>query len=169
MNIKKAKRTRKTIECEWVEDGAKFDSVERENPLPEFNKTFDALAPVAAAVCHFPKSYATGLRVVGLILQEMGGTEAVQFICRKDIDDAQKEFQFKTPPRLLTAPVQEGKYTPPLRGEDAALVQEAIEAAKAYIRGDRAQGTIAFEGEEEADDGSGLIEPADEPLDLKTA
>ena len=97
----------------------------------------------------------------------MGGTEAVQLICRKDIDDAQKEFSFKTPPRLLTAPVQEGKYTPPLRGEDAALVQEAIEQVKTYCRGERAQGTIAFDEPDASDDGSGIEEPeAGEVLNL---
>lgn len=159
MNIRKAKRTRKTVEIQWLEDQAKFSLNERDNPLPKFTEAFDALSAVAVVICHLPKKYTESLRVSGIILGEQGGVETVQLECHKDIDDAMKEFCFKTPPRLLATPTQEGKYTPPLDKNSASLVFAAIEQIKGYVRGERAQGVIAFEKPNESEDGSGEQEP----------
>lgn len=159
--IVSVKRTRKTIEIAWKQGDASFDLSERDNPLPGFNKAMDALAPIVSTICHLPPKYSEkGLRVVGFRMGEQSGAETVSLKARKDIDDAAKEFAFTTPDRLLAHPTTPGKYTPPLDKADAALVHEAVEQAKLYVRGERAQGQIAFEDDDgEGDDGSGEADP----------
>lgn len=152
IGITSVKLGRKTISIAWTQGEASFDLCERDNPLPAFYPAFTALASVAGIICHFPKNYAEeGLRIIGLTIGDAGGVNTISIKAKKDIDDAQREFSFSTPTRLLAHPIQEGKYTPPLAKEDAALVGEAIEQAKAYVRGERAQGQIAFEGDDDDD------------------
>lgn len=148
--IVSVKRTRKTIAIAWTQGDAAFDLEERDNPLPAFTKAMDALTPIVGTICHLPKAWTdTGVVVKGFKMGEQGGTPTVSLTARKDIDDAAKEFAFKTPERLLAHPTQPGKYTPPLDAAEAELVQEAIEEAKRYVKGERAQGQIEFEGEDE--------------------
>lgn len=161
IEIVSVKRTRKTIEIGWKQGDASFDLSERDNPLPGFNKALDALAPIVSTICHLPAKYSEkGLRVVGFKMGEKSGALTVSLTARKDIDDAAKEFAFTTPDRLLMHPTEPGKYTPPLEKDEANLVTEAVEQAKAYVRGERSQGQIAFEDEDgEGDDGSGDADP----------
>lgn len=150
-------RTRKTIRLAWNQGEASFDLEETENPLPSFLKALEALTPLVATICHFPAKYAeTDCRVCGLIIGSKGGADTIVLDVRKGLDDAAKEFKFKTPERLLKHPEEEGTYTPPLTDEEAALVYTMIEEAKQYIRGERAQGVLPVLGEteegEDADD-----------------
>lgn len=168
MEIRKVKITRKTIEIEWYEDPAVFDAKERDNPLPSFTDSFKALPPVACSIAHFPPKYAENLTVTGMVMGEQGGARTVALVCRKTLDDASKDFVFKTPPRMLAHPTEEGAYSPPLTGEDAEKIENAIEEVKKYVRGDRAQGLIAFETETESEDGTGIAQPdLGEEMDLK--
>jgi hypothetical protein len=165
IDIHTIKRTRKRIEINWTQGEAKFGLKERDNPLQSFNLALDALAPLVSTICHLPDDYAkTNLRVVGVVMSEQGGTEMVSIIARKGLDDASKEFLFTTPARLLAHPTEPGSYTPPLSNAEAAAVFEVLEQAKLYIRGERAQGQIAFEGD---DDEEGE-EDANDPLPFET-
>lgn len=167
IDIVSVKRGRRNVVIHWRQGDAHFVIDERDMPLPSFYKAFDALCPVAATICHLGVKYTqSGLRVVKMDMGEKGGTSTVALHCRKDIDDAAKEFAFKTPERMLAHPTQEGKYTPPLPSTDAALVEDMIEEAKRYVRGERAQGQIVFEKDED-DDESGE-EEAGELLPLHT-
>lgn len=150
-------RTRRTIRIAWDQGDSSFDLEETENPLPSFLKALDALAPLVSVICHFPASYSeTNCRVCGLKIGSKGGADTISLDVRKGLDDAAKEFKFKTPERLLAHPSEEGTYTPPLKDDQAALVYSMIEEAKAYIRGDRAQGVLPVLGDteegEEAED-----------------
>jgi hypothetical protein len=99
----------------------------------------EALVPLVAVICHFPSKYVeTDCRVCGLIIGSKGGADTIVLDVRKGLDDAAKEFKFKTPERLLAHPEEEGTYTPPLKEAEAALVYTMIEEAKSYIRGERA-------------------------------
>lgn len=161
IEIASVQRTRKTVVIFYRQGDGKFDLDERDNPLPSFGQAFDALTPLVSSILHVPETWAAeNLRVVGLIMGEQGGAATVQLVCRKSLSDASKEFPFKTPPRLLAHPTEPGSYTPPLINAEAALVWEAVEQAKLYVRGDRAQGQIAFDdGDAGADDGTGTTEP----------
>lgn len=164
IEIVSVKRTRKTIAIKWRQGDATFDLNERDNPLPSFYEALDALPPIVATVCHFPPTYADeGLRVIGVVIGEKGETPTASFIVRKDIDDAAKEFAFKTPERLLAHPTNPGKYTPPLSNKDADLVYAVVEEAKRYVMGERAQGQIAFEDEGE-EQGDGPLNDEGDPL-----
>ncbi len=154
IEIVSVKRTRKTIEIHWRQGDSKFDLNERDNPLPAFAHAMDDLASLVPTICHLPAKYAeSGLRVVSFKMGEQGGAETVTLICRKDIDDAAKEFAFTTPARLLAHPATPGKYTPKLDDEDGERVHAAIEQAKLYVRGERAQGQIVFEDNDGDEDG----------------
>ncbi len=146
-------RGRRNVIIHWLQGDAKHSLDERDAPLPAFYEAFDALPTVAATICHLGAKYAAkGLRVVKMDCGEKGGAPTVTLHARKDIDDAMKEFAFKTPERLLAHPTTEGKYTAPLIAADVALVEELIEQAKQYIWKNRAQGQIVFDGDEEKDD-----------------
>jgi hypothetical protein len=152
IEIVEVKRTRKRIEISWTQGKSKFDLAETDNPLPSFLTALDALAPLVATICHLPPEYAKeGLRVTGVAIGEHSGARTVALTARKDLDDASKEFVFRTPSRMLAIPASEGSYTPPLSNADVALVDDAIEQAKLYVRGERAQGEIVFETDEDDD------------------
>ncbi len=158
-------RGRRNVVIHWLQGDAKHSLDERDAPLPAFYAAFDALPEVVATICHLGAKYAAkGLRVVKMDCGEKGGAPTVALHARKDIDDAMKEFAFKTPERLLAHPSAEGKYTAPLTPSDVALVEEMIEQAKQYIWGHRAQGIIEFheEGAQEGDS-------ADDELQLDSA
>ncbi len=157
IEIISVKRGRRNVVIHYAKGDAKFELDERDNPLESFYQAFDALPAVVGTICHFGANYTkSGMRVVKMDMGTKGGAPTVALHVRKDIDDAAKEFAFKTPERLLAHPTQEGKYTPPLPKADAGLVEEMIEQAKLYVKGDRAQGEISFEGDEEDDeDGDG--------------
>lgn len=161
IEIVSVKRTRRSIVIHWRQGDGDFKLDERDNPLPSFGVAIDALAKLVPTICHFSKTYAyEGLRVVGFDLGSKGGATTVVLRVRKDLDDASKEFAFVTPERLLEQPTEEGAYTPPLGTEANALVAECIAEAKLYVKGDRAQGQIAFEGDEDDSDGEDQDEGA---------
>lgn len=165
IEIVSVERKRKTIVIYWKQGDAKFDLEERDNPLPSFTKAMDALTPIVGSVCHLPKAWVeVGVVVKSFDIGESGDAPTVSFTCQKDIEDAQKVFKFVTPPKLLKHPTQPGKYTPPLDNEEAELVAEAIEEAKRYVKGERAQGEIEFEGEEEDESGDAPEPDNIEPL-----
>jgi hypothetical protein len=153
IEIVSVKRTRRSIVIHWRQGDGDFKLDERDNPLPSFGLAIDALTPLVATICHFPKSYSDdGLRVSGFDLGSKGGATSIVIRAKKDLNDSSKEFGFVTPERLLEQPSEEGAYSPPLGVEAAALVAECIAEAKAYVKGDRAQGQIELP---EGDDGKG--------------
>jgi hypothetical protein len=162
IQIVEIKRTRKRIEIAWTQGKSRFDLAETDNPLPSFMASLDALAPLVATICHLPPEYAKeGLRVTGVAIGEHSGAPTVSLTARKDLDDASKEFVFRTPARMMAIPAAEGSYTPPLCNADVALVDEAIEQAKGYVKGERAQGEIIFEQDEDDEE---EFDPEDLPL-----
>jgi hypothetical protein len=152
IQIKSVKRTRKTIEIGWEQGDASFDLSERDNPLPSFGAALDALLPVVVAVLHLPDSYAEQIAVVGFNIGEQSDARTVNFRVEVTFDDASKTLKFTTHSRLLAHPVTPGVYTPPLPLEFVGRVEEAVEQARQYIIGERAQGQIELpEGDDDED------------------
>ena len=146
ITIKKINLRRKTLAISYTKGGtASFAIDEPDNPIPEFGKAFDGLLFLVPIILHLPENWTENCRVTGLVMDTLGGAPTVSLIGKKSLDDAGKEFVFRTPPRLMCHPTEEGAYTPPLTLAQAALVEEAIEQAKQYIWGNRAQGEIVFE------------------------
>jgi hypothetical protein len=142
IEIVSVKRTRHSIVIHWRQGNGDFKLDERDNPLPSFGVAIDALGSIVSTICHFPQSYIAGLRVSGFDLGSKGGASTIVIRAKKDLDDSSKEFGFITPERFLEQPTEEGSYSPPLGVEAAALIAECIAEAKAYVKGDRAQGQI---------------------------
>jgi hypothetical protein len=158
IEIVSVKRTRHSIVIHWRQGNGDFKLDERDNPLPSFGVAIDALGSIVSTICHFPQSYIAGLRVSGFDLGSRGGATTIVIRAKKDLDDSSKEFGFVTPERLLEQPSEEGSYSPPLGVEAAALIAECIAEAKAYVKGDRAQGQIELPEGAEDDDAHGDCE-----------
>lgn len=152
LEVESIYRTNKHIVIDWYEGESKFNLDEPDNPLPSFFKAWEALNPLVSTVCHFPPKYSeTNMRICGMLIGSKGGADTITLDVRKGLDDAAKEFKFKTPERLLANPTEEGTYTPPLTEAQASLVYTMIEEAKEYIRGNRAQGVLPVLGEVDAE------------------
>jgi hypothetical protein len=163
IEILTGRRTRKTIAIGWRQGESHFDLDERDNPIPALVNALDALNAVAVEVLHVPASWCeTNFRVIGVTFGDQGGAGTFSLVCRKGFEDASKEFAFATPPRLLAHPVEPGSYTPPVSPESVAAIEEAREQFKCYVIGERAQGVIQFEEDEDAED-DGSYSP-EEPL-----
>ena len=163
IEIVSVKRTRHSIVIHWRQGNGDFKLDERDNPLPSFGVAIDALGSIVSSICHFPQSYTAGLRVAGFDLGSKGGASTIVIRAKKDLDDSSKEFGFITPERFLEQPTEEGSYSPPLGVEAAALIAECIAEAKAYVKGDRAQGQIELpegedgKGEDDEDNNTGAL------------
>jgi hypothetical protein len=159
IEIKSVKRTRKRIEIAWCQGESAFDLAERDNPLPGFTRSIDALAPVVRDICHLRADWLEdSVKVVGFSLGEQSGARTVSIYAHAQVPDADKPFVIRTPERMMELPATEGSYSPPLSAILLRAVEEAIEEAKAYVRGYRAQGEIVFEdddGDEDGEDGDG--------------
>jgi len=154
IEIKSVKRTRKRVEIAWSQGESAFDLAERDNPLPGFSRSLDALAPVVREICHLRADWLEdAVKVVGFSLGEQSGARTVSIHAHAQLPDADKPFVIRTPERMMELPAMEGSYSPPLAAMLLRAVEEAIEEAKAYVRGERAQGEIVFE--DDGEDGEG--------------
>ena len=157
ITIELVKRTRRFIFINYTQGDSGHKLKEVDNPLPSFNQALDALAGLVATVCHFPKAYCeTDLRVIGAHIGELGGVQTVSIIAQKSLDDASKALPLTTPPRMLGVPTKEGSYSPSLSSADQELVATLINEAKAYVMGERAQGQLPLDGDDDdGEDGKG--------------
>lgn len=161
ITIHVVKRTRRFIFIAYDKGDEVLTVRSNENPLPAFIQALEALGPLVGIICHLPKEYtAVNLRVQAVTLDTQGGARTVSITAQKSLDDAGKALKLVTPPRLLEHPTEEGSYTPPLEKDALGLVEELIEQAKEYVKGNRAQGTIPLDdeddGEEDGDEGGDL-------------
>jgi len=151
IEITKSTRTKSRIVIDYTQGEGAFELDERDNPLPAFNKAFEALPALVMEICHLPETWLPNLRVIGFEMGSQGGGATVSLICRKSFDDAAKELQFKTPPRFLEHPTEPGSYTPALPEKLANLVWEAVEQSKEYVKGNRAQGQLPLGSDDDED------------------
>lgn len=162
--IKRVKRTRKKLFVLWHNGSDDHSVNSTENALPEFQPALEALASLVCDIIGVPHDYAINLRVIGLVMGEQGEADTVSILAQKSLVDAGKALNIVTPPRLLAHPSEPGSYTPPLTNAQAELVWRAIEAAKDYAKGNRAQGELPGIGGnvEEDEEEDGLVDPIEE-------
>lgn len=150
--IESAKLTRKDVKITYSQGDSQTTIREIDNPLATFGQAFDALKPLVAVILHLPKDYANeSMRIVAIEIGSKGGARTVVIHASKSFDDASKQFEIKTPERLLEKATEEGEYSPVLTDAKCELVWDAIEEARKYVVGERAQGQLHFE----EDDGDG--------------
>lgn len=147
MNILKVRRKRTSISITYENNGEQHTVTSSEAPLPAFNKAIGALKPLILKILHLPDSYGgvdntETLKPTGLTLTDSKGNRQVVLVANKELSDASGPFNIATPPRFLELPETEGTYSPALAEADVALVNEVIEEAKEYAKGNRAQGVL---------------------------
>lgn len=160
LRILKVKRTRTHIFIDYQADNEERTLKSRDNPLPAFVKAFDALPPLVCQIVGLPEDYTNKMTVTGVTLCDAGGNEHVMLTAKKELPDNNRPFNIITPLRLTDQPQEEGSYSPPLSDKQVALVQELIDEAAAYIKGDRAQGQIDFQKGADDEEDDDTPEPA---------
>lgn len=145
LTILKVRRTRKHVVIHYRNGENDHNIKCRDNPLPAFDAAISALAPLVIELLALPSTYVENLKATGITISDASGNDQVCVVAQKSLPDANGPFNI---------------CSPPLTGKQVDLIDEVVEQAKLYVRGDRAQGQIAFDdGEEGADDGSGDVAP----------
>ena len=161
LNIRKIHRSSKKLTFVFLNGEEEHSASYKDNPLPTFGPSLDALAPIVCELCELPRDYIAGLTVSGLTLCESGKVECVTIVAKKEIAGNSRPFNIATPLIPIDQPEEgEGSH---LTIAQAILVETALEEARKYIRGERSQGQMKLtpeeskeeetDGEAEADDG----------------
>jgi hypothetical protein len=172
MNITKIRRKRTAVVVEYENEGNDYVLTAHEPPLPSFDAALKAITPLVVDILHLPKAYLgtkseeeegkvlNELTVSGITITTKQEVRLVTIVAKKDLPDAHSPFNIATPLRFLEHPDEEGSYSPALSDKQGALIEELIEEAKKYVKGERAQGTLPLDQEED-EDGEGEAEPAE--------
>ena len=165
LNIRKIRRSSKKLSFTYLNGEEEHSASYKDNPLPTFGPSLDALAPLVCELCERPKDYKDGLTVSGLTLCESGKVECVTIVAKKEIAGNSRPFNIATPLIPIDQPEEgEGSH---LTIAQAILVETAVEEARKYIRGERSQGQMKLTPEAEETEVEGDEEPeAGEPGNL---
>ena len=165
LNIRKIRRSSKKLSFTYLNGEEEHSASYKDNPLPTFGPSLDALAPLVCELCELPKDYKDGLTVSGLTLCESGKVECVTIVAKKEIAGNSRPFNIATPLIPIDQPEEgEGSH---LTIAQAILVETAVEEARKYIRGERSQGQMKLTPEAEETEVEGDEEPeAGEPGNL---
>ena len=149
LNIRKIRRSSKKLTFVFLNGEEEHSASYKDNPLPTFGPSLDALAPLVCELCELPKDYKDGLTVSGLTLCESGKVECVTIVAKKEIAGNSRPFNIATPLIPIDQPEEgEGSH---LTIAQAILVETAVEEARKYIRGERSQGQMKLAPEAETE------------------
>jgi len=157
--IHKVRMTRRNVIIVYNNGSESLSISSPENPLPQFKTAIAALVPLILQICHLPENYEANLVATGLTITDKG---MVTIQSKKSLDDASGPFNIATPLRLIETPTEEGTYSPPLTDVQNSVIDEVIEQAKQYVLGNRAQGLLFQEDEDENDLPEGIEAPLEE-------
>lgn len=142
-------RTRRFIRIRYRHGDDIHNVRSNDNPLASFGKSLDVLAPVFCAVCELPEAWGKGVWVKGFDVGDLRDAKTVKIRIQKGVALSGKMVEVPSPPALLSTPKTEGGITQPLSAENAELVETAIEEAKRYVKGDRAQGVLSLDDDDD--------------------
>lgn len=135
-----------------VQSSEEIDLTAHDAPLESFDKALQALAPVAAKALGYAPDGADGMEVVSLAISytEAGIRTATVGVVKKCLG-GEALHPLKTP----AFQIDDGKTADQGRRQcapnHAERVAEAIKEAQRYLLGERGQGVLGFEEEEEDD------------------
>jgi hypothetical protein len=164
MEIYKIRRKRTAVVIDYTNEGEQHSVTSTDRPLQSFDDALNALAPLVVEILHLPKSYLgteskeekgkllNPLTVSGITIAQKQEVRLVTLVAKKDLPDAHSPLNIATPLRFLEHPEEEGSYSPALTDKQGALIEELIEEAKKYAKGERAQGTLPLESDEDETD-----------------
>lgn len=162
MEIKKVQITRTAVHLEYENEGDIYKYESSDKPLPSFYNAVKALVPLVLETLDLPKSYAgkepqegdtnpgLPLRVVGVTFVTKGESRQVCITATKVLALTPSPFNITVPLRYMDQPTKEGATSEPYGKKHVNLLEDVIEQAKAYLRGERAQGTLPLETKEQA-------------------
>jgi hypothetical protein len=163
MDIKKVVVTRSAVKIEYHTKELGDASLDHnDKPLPSFYKAMAALAPLVIETLGLPKDYVgkepkegdkepgLPLRVQGITIVTKGESRQVLITATKVLALTPSPLNLTVPLRYMDAPTKEGSTSEPYSKKHVALLEDVIEEAKKYIRGERAQGTLPLETPEQA-------------------
>lgn len=152
MNIRSVRLKRRAVVISYESNGEEHNITSRDMPLPSFVKAVENLASLVLDVLHLPTDYQKGLKPTGITLTEKQETHLVAIVAQKELTDCNSPFNITTPLRFLSVPQEEGSYSPPLNEKQAALVDAVIREAKDYVKGNRAQGQLPLDAQDDMTD-----------------
>ena len=164
--IESVSRTRRHIVIEYTQGDETRSVKSNENPLPEFNAALDALMPLLTRIIEVDDAYNTNLKISGITMGTLRDVRTVRIHAKKGLALCGKMLSLDTPPVLLSTPTTEGGITEPIETNEAELIEAALEEAKRYVLGERAQGTLDLDedNDEEEYDHDPLASDNTEPL-----
>jgi hypothetical protein len=162
MDITKISLTRTNVHIEYTNEGDtyKYDSADK--PLPSFYEAMKGLAPLVIETLGLPKNYVgeepkegdktpgLPLRVQGITIVTKGDSRQVLITATKVLELTPSPFNITVPLRYMDPPTKEGATSEPYGKKHVALLEKVIEEARSYLNGNRAQGQLPLETEEQA-------------------
>jgi hypothetical protein len=151
IRILSVQRLPKTIYVAWQQGpGRNFDLNEPDNPLTAFNEAMDKLPALLCRVMEVPADWKLNVRPIGIVIGEINGVDTFKIVAQKGLAHTGKVMPLTTPPSLMGKPSNPEDHAQPFKPEYLEPIRELIEAAKEYIMGNRAPGTLVpIEGEED--------------------
>lgn len=160
MDITKVNVTRTNVHIEYTNEGDTYKYDSKDKPLPSFYKAMEALTPLILDTLQLPKAYAGKkpkpddeepgypLTPTGITIHVKGESRLVCITATKVIDTP-GPFNITVPNRYMDAPTKEGATSVPYSTKQVALLEEVLDEARKYLKGERAQGTLPLETEEQ--------------------
>lgn len=155
MKITKIRIKRRSISISYQNDGNDFSLTSTDRPRPEMYQALNDLQPIMLEILHLPEDYSEGLKPTGLTLVDKQEVQLVTLVGQKSLPECHSPLNLATPLRFLEHPKEEGSYSPALDQDAIERISALVEEAKAYVKGDRAQGQLPLDEEkveEEADE-----------------
>lgn len=160
----------RSIKCDWEQGGDPCSRTYHDNPLPAFIKALESLRAHVCSLCELPAKDEEKITVIGISLRPLGDDNQQGVIfAKKKLRKGKRAFKFSTPLLALWEPKEkEDKLKTDSMDEDTAKAMTKVESeTKKYICGDRAQGKLELEGEdddeEEKPDNQTEFPPLTEP------
>jgi hypothetical protein len=152
--VRSCRYNRKTIRCEWENAGDVYAVTFHDNPLPSFEKALAALAPIAAELFELPAKDAEKLEPTGITLRELGeDNERGLITAKKKLRKGKRVGNIATPlVALWPSKDAETKGSDAMEEHQAKAISKFAAEVKKYILGERAQGKLDFQDEDEGGD-----------------
>lgn len=147
----------RSLKCDWEQGDDACSRTFHDNPLPSFIKALEALRSHVCSLCELPAKDEEKITVTGVSLRPLGDDNAQGVIfAKKKLRKGKRSFKFSTPLLALWEPKdKEDKLKSDALDEDTAKAMVKVETeTKKYICGERAQGKLALEDDEDEEEDS---------------
>lgn len=148
IEVRSVRVNKASIRAEWKQGDDEYGVTFHDNPLPTFYKAMEGLVPHVLTLSELPAKDADKIEVIGLTISAKN-VDAPQatLIAKKKLKRNKRVLNIATP-ILPLYENEENKGADHMSEDEASAVEKAIKEIKKYISGDRAQGKLAFEDEE---------------------